>query len=42
MNDDPALRHCDSGYAFAVELKRKHNARIWDIKRAFYPADAIF
>ena len=42
MSDDPALRHCDSGYAFAVELKRKHNARIWDIKRVFYPADAIF
>lgn len=42
MNDDSALRHCDSGYAFAVELKSKRNARIWNIKRVFYPNDAIF
>ena len=42
MSSDPGLRHCDSGYAFASELKKRYKAKIWDIKMKFYPEDAVF
>lgn len=41
MRSDPGLRHCDSGHAFAVELKRQ-GAKVWQLKMRHYPKDTIF
>lgn len=42
MQFNSGLRHCDSGYAFARMLKDEYGARIWNIKRHFYPAGVVF
>ena len=42
MQNDPGLRHCDSGHAFANELKRRRGAKIWKLELRFYPADVVF
>ena len=42
MRNDPGLRHADSGYAFAMELKRGRGARIWGMRRRTCPAGAVF
>jgi hypothetical protein len=46
LNDEiqfnSGLRHCDSGYAFARMLKDEYGARIWNIKRYFYPTRVVF
>lgn len=42
MMSDPGLRHCDSGYAFAKKLKERYKAKIWNLKRSFYPSGTVF
>ena len=42
MHGDPALRHCDTGRAFARELKAGFGAKIWRLEIRRYPADVVF